>query len=170
MNDDLIRMYNEAIARIHDADILSSSNQSTSDSSSILRVLGFEILLKCAIKLCGQSYKSHHEYSKLWKALPGHASKEILSFAKLQSPGHTDFSNLERVLDAYKNVILNASGKSFKEQHDAGLEWEIKGFPINDADVRYYPEELYCLIEALKAYIKPKISKNDTPHRRRFEK
>lgn len=39
-------MFEEARARIHDADLHSESLREASDSSALIRVLGFEILLK----------------------------------------------------------------------------------------------------------------------------
>jgi hypothetical protein len=165
MTEDLLRMYNEAVARIHDADILASSPEVKSDSGSVLRVLGFEVLLKCAIKLSGQKPKNSHKYSDLWKALPGYASKEILAYALRRSPGHTDFSDLDKILNAFTNVFEHArygyefnEGIDFEEQAKKGEEWMRKGFPLDEAEIAYYPEELFCLIEGLKSYLAPEIS------------
>ena len=89
MNHDAKRMFDEAQARLQDASVLARSMDAASDSSALLQILGFEILLKCAIRLSGQTPRQHHDYSKLWLALPGYAQKEILQAAKARSPGHT---------------------------------------------------------------------------------
>ena len=46
--DHIKRMYREAHKYIDDASILSSNIDTKSDSASLLKILGFEILLKCA--------------------------------------------------------------------------------------------------------------------------
>jgi len=43
------RMYKEAHNLIDDANILSRYLDTKSDSASLLKILGFEILLKCAL-------------------------------------------------------------------------------------------------------------------------
>jgi hypothetical protein len=167
MNHDAKRMFNEALARINDANILAGSPNTASDSSALLRILGFEILLKCAIRLSGQSPKQSHVYAKLWRALPGYAQKEILKAAKERSPGHTDFSDLNKLLMHFQFVFEKAryhyelyEGWTPQEMDEFGKLWEELGAPTEEAVVQYHPEELFCLIEALKAYIEPRLSNN----------
>lgn len=165
MNHDAKRMFDDALARINDANVLSRSMDTASDSSAILSILGFEILLKCAIRLSGQTPKQHHNYAKLWLALPGDAQKELLKVAKERSPSHTDFSDLARLLRWYQFVFEKAryhyelyEGWTPEEMSELGRLWEELGAPTNEAVVQYYPEELFCLIEALKAYVEPRLS------------
>lgn len=167
MNHDAKRMFDEALARINDANILARSTNAVSDSSALLRILGFEILLKCAIRLSGQSPKQSHVYAKLWLALPGKAQNEILSTAKERSPDHTDFSDLEKLLVHFQFVFEKAryhyelyEGWTPEEMEEFGKLWEQLGSPTEEAVVQYHPEELFCLIEALKAYIEPRLSNN----------
>lgn len=167
MNHDAKRMFEEAIARINDANILAGSMKTASDSSALLQILGFEILIKCAIRLSGQSPKHHHVYSKLWLALPGYAQKEILKTAKERSPGHTDFSDINKLLLCYQFVFEKAryhyelyEGWTPQEMVEFGKLWEELGASVDEAVVVYHPEELFCLIEALKAYIEPRLSNN----------
>lgn len=173
MNHDAKRMFEEAIARINDANILAGSMKTASDSSALLQILGFEILLKCAIRLSGQSAKQHHFYSKLWLALPGYAQKEILKTAKERSPGHTDFSDINKLLLCYQFVFEKAryhyelyEGWTPQEVEEFGNLWEELGAPTDEAVVQYHPEELFCLIEALKAYIEPGLSNNSSKRTR----
>ena len=165
MNHDAKRMFDDALARINDANVLAGSMNTASDSSALLRILGFEILLKCAIRLSGQSPKQHHAYSKLWLALPGYAQKEIFKAAKERSPGHTDFSDISKLLLSYQFVFERAryhyelyEGWTPQEMDEFGKLWEELGAPTEEAVVQYHPEELFCLTEALKAYIEPRLS------------
>ncbi|HSB96546.1 MAG TPA: hypothetical protein VLC91_08865 [Spongiibacteraceae bacterium] len=165
MNHDAKRMFDDALARINDANILAGSMDTASDSSALLRILGFEILLKCAIRLSGQSPKHHHVYTKLWLALPGYAQKDILKTAKERSPGHTDFSDINKLLLRYQFVFEEAryhyelyEGWTPQEMDEFGKLWEELGAPTEEAMVQYHPEELLSLIEALKAYIEPRLS------------
>jgi hypothetical protein len=163
MSDDTKRMFNVALERLNDAKIL-DEQLSTTDSSALLRILGFEILLKCAIRISGQTPQRHHEYAKLWQALPGYASKDILSIAKDWMPGHTDFSDLTRLLNWYQYIFEKArysyeiyEGYTFKEQKERGESWEGRGAPTHEADMQYYPLELICLVEGLKVYIESRL-------------
>ncbi len=165
MSDDAKRMYHEALARLNDADILARSMQTSSDSSALLKILAFEILLKCAIQISGQTAKEHHNYRKLWLALPGYASKEVLRVAKGRSPGHTNFSDLKKLLNWYQFIFEKAryhyelyESYTLQEQEELGKFWEELGAPTHEAVVQYYPEELFCLIEGLKAYIEDRLS------------
>lgn len=164
MSDDTKRMYFEALERLDDAEILARSMRTSTDSSALLRILAFEILLKCAIRLSGQAAKSHHNYAKLWSALPGYASKEILRIAKERMPGQTDFSDLAKLLNWYQFIFEKAryhyelyEGYSFEEQKELGKFWEELGAPTHEAVVQYYPQELFCLIEGLKVYIEAQL-------------
>jgi hypothetical protein len=157
-------MFDDALARLNDANILAGSMETASDSSALLRILGFEILLKCAIRLSGQTPKQHHDYVKLWLALPGYAQKEILQTARERSRGHTDFSDLDKLLRWYQFVFERAryhyelyEGWTPEEMNEFGKLWEELGAPTNEAVVQYHPEELFCLVEALKAYIEPRL-------------
>jgi hypothetical protein len=165
MNHDAKRMFDEALAYLNDASVLAQSLRTESNGSALLQILGFEILLKCAIRLSGQSPKPHHDYAKLWLALPGYAQKEVLKTAKERSPGHTDFSDLSRLLRWYQFVFESAryhyelyEGWTPKEMDEFGKLWEELGSPAKEAVVQYHPEELFCLVEALKDYIEPRLS------------
>ena len=101
-------MYEEAAARLAEADVLASSLATASDSQALLRILAFEVLLKCALVLCGQEPKKSHVYSKLWRGLPSYAQKEILATAQARMPGHTDLSRLDYLLGWYQFIFEKA--------------------------------------------------------------
>jgi hypothetical protein len=157
-------MLAEARARIYDADILAESLRAQSDSQSLIRILGFEILLKCAIQLCGQRPKASHNYARLWLALPCSAQKEILEIAMNRMRGHTDFSDLPNLLKWYQIVFEKGryfyefyKSYSLNEQQELGEYWTELGSPVEEADMRYYPNELVCLCKALDAFISARL-------------
>ena len=55
--DHVKRMYKEANNLIYDAGILSRNLDQKSDAASLLKILGFEILLKCALLVSNQKPK-----------------------------------------------------------------------------------------------------------------
>jgi hypothetical protein len=165
MTDDAKRMFQEALGRISDAEVLARPTETRSDSSALLRILGFEVLLKCAILLSGQTPKQTHNYEKLWSQLPADVSSEILQSAKGRSAGHTDFSNVSKLLRWYRYIFEKAryhyelyKGWTLEEQTELGKLWEELGAPVEEAVVQYYPEELFCLIEGLKVHIQARLS------------
>jgi hypothetical protein len=164
MSDQVRRMYNEAHARLHDAEILSRSLRARSDSSAIIRILAFEILLKAALVVARQKPKAHHNYRKLWLGLPGKARKGILAVAKARMPGHADLSNVEDLLRWYQFIFEKAryhyelyEGYSLKEQAELGDLWLSLGAPTHEAVVQYHPDELVCLIAGLNAYVEAAV-------------
>jgi len=165
MSDYARRMYAEALTRLNDADVLAESMRTQSDSQQLLRILAFEVLLKCAVRLCDQTAKASHNYNNLWLALPGHARKQILLTAQERMPGHANFSDLERLLKAYQFVFEKAryyyelnEGNTLRQQRARGLRWRRRGAPEDEADLRYYPNELDCLIVGLRAFIEARLA------------
>ena len=130
------------------------------DSDALLRILGFEILLKCALLVAGVRAARHHKYVQLWADLPSFAQQRILAAARMRMPGHADLSNLDNLLNWYQFVFEKAryqyelyEGYSLQEQHELGEPWVSLGSPTDEAVVQYYPNELKCLIHGLKHFI-----------------
>ncbi|MBW7933848.1 MAG: hypothetical protein H3C62_09610 [Gemmatimonadaceae bacterium] len=160
MKDRIRRMYGEAMARLADADVLAQSPVSRSDSAALLRILAFEVLLKCALVIAGQEPKNSHNYGKLWRGLPGSVRDEVLAVAKARMPGHADLSNVESLLGWYRFIFEKAryhyelyNGYTAQEQSELGALWLSLGAPTEEAVVQYYPLELECLIAGLRAYV-----------------
>lgn len=161
MTDHASRMYSQAKARIDDADILSSALDRQSDSDSIIRILGFEVLLKCAALLSlGKIPRVSHSYFALWEQLPAEVINEIMQVALTHMPGHADLRQMKTLLDAYELVFKKAryyyelyEGCTKAEVREAGERWEANGAKDEDAAVVYYPNELGCLIEGLSRFI-----------------
>ena len=160
MSDHIRRMFYEAQERLHDADILAESLDTQSDSQAIIRILAFEILLKCALLVCSQKAKSNHNYAKLWLGLPGYAQSEILAVAAQNMPSHVDLSHLEELLGWYQFIFEKAryhyelyEDYTLAEQRELGEYWVSIGAPTEEAVVQYHPLELQCLIAGLSAFI-----------------
>lgn len=153
-------MYSEAIDRLGDADILAQSLTARSDSEAILRILAFEVLLKCALVVAGQEPRNSHNYSSLWLGLPVAVREEVLAVANTRMPGHADLSDVGRLLGWYRFIFEKAryhyelySGYTAHEQSELGALWLSLGAPTEEAVVQYYPLELECFIAGLRAYV-----------------
>ncbi len=158
-------MYIEATRRINDADILAHSISKQSDSEAILRILGFEALLKCALEIRGIAPPKSHDYVKLFSTLPYEERQEIISVATSRMPGLVDLSNPEKLLTWYRLIFEKESyyyefyeGYTLEEKIELGEFWIEIGAPTEEAEVQYFPNELFCLIEGLKSYTRCRLS------------
>lgn len=159
------RMYAEALSRLNDADVLAKSVHTQSDAPALLRILGFEVLLKCALRLSGLAPRKTHDYFALWQALPPETDAEIMRVARARMPGLADLSDLRRPLEAYRHVFERAryyyelhEGRTAEELHERARALEARGALVDEADVKYYPTELDCLIEGLREFIGPRVT------------
>ena len=160
MDATVTRMLIEARSRIHDADLLSQHLSRQGDSDALLRILGFEILLKCALVVEGGKPPRHHKYVQLWKLLTPQAQESILLAARSRMPGHADLSDIEKLLTWYQYVFERAryhyelyAGYTREEQRELGDLWVALGAPNDEAIVQYHPNELTCLIYGLEQFI-----------------
>ena len=164
MNDHAVRMLRDAEDRLNDATILATSLHTRSDAASLLKILAFEVLLKCAVFTNGGNPPKSHNYLILWQSLPESAQDAILSVAADRMPGHAELSNLEWLLRNYRFVFERAryfyefyEGYTLQEQSELGEFWVNLGSPDCEADVQYKPNELTCLVEGLLAYVKREL-------------
>ena len=79
MRDHARRMLPETRGRIHDVELLSGHGSRQSDADAQLRILGFEILLKCALMVSGTKPSRHYKYVELWRQLPPPTQAAILT-------------------------------------------------------------------------------------------
>ena len=164
MSDHAIRMLREAETRIADAAVLSQSMEARSDSAALLKILGFEVLLKCAVLLHGCKPGKSHNYVALWRQLPSVVRDSILASARDRMPGTADLSDPEALLRNYRFVFEKAryyyefyESYSLDEQQELGQLWLDRGAPESEAEVKYHPEELECLIHGLRVFIHGKL-------------
>lgn len=162
--DHIKRMYIEANKLIYDAGILSRNFDQKSDAASFIKILGFEILLKCALVLNNQKPPRNHKYYNLWLGLPVKVRSEILQYANSWMSDINDISNLEELLNNFQFIFEKVryfyefyEGYTLDEQHELGQFWKDIGAPLDEAEVRYYPDELECLIFGISEYIKKKV-------------
>jgi hypothetical protein len=143
--DHIKRMYKEAYGYIDDAAFLLRNLNTKSDSAALLKILGFEILLKCSLIVSDQIPMKTHNYYKLWLCLPDNARKKIIQNAKSRMHDINDFSNIENLLNNYKFVFERAryyyefyNDKTLEEQHKNGMVWAERGSPLEEAVVRFF--------------------------------
>lgn len=168
------RMYVQALARLNDSDVTAQSLRTQSDSQSLLRILAFEVLLKCALRLCDvEPYKTHN-YAVLWDMLQPEHQAEILRSAAERTPGQGELSNVDGLLHAYQHVFERGryyyellEGQTEDEARQRDQEWEARGAPADEADVRYYPAELDSLITGLRAFIEARMPELMAEHQAR---
>lgn len=162
--DHIKRMYIEADKLIYDSGILSRNIDQKSDAASFIKILGFEILLKCALVINKQNPKRNHKYYKLWLKLPGKVKSEILKYADSRMADINVSPNLEVLLNNFQFIFEKVGyfyefyeGYTLDEQHELGQFWKDIGAPLDEAEVRYYPDELECLIFGISEYIKKTV-------------
>ena len=160
MNDHVARMLSNARGRLSDADVLAQSLAATSDSVSILRLLGFEVLPKAAqLKATGR-YGRSHCYSRLWAELPSTVQTAVLDSARQRFQSHVDLTRMDRLLRDWEFAFTR--GRYFFEiyedynlaqQRELGEYWESLGAPEAEADVRFNPMEMDAIIHGLVEYV-----------------
>lgn len=160
MNDHVARMLSDAKDRLNDADILAQSLHTASDSTSLLRILALEVLLKAAQLAAMGRYKRSHNYSALWQALPPTAKASVLDVANQRYPDHADLSNLDVLLQDWEYAFTKGryyfelyENYTLEQQRQLGELWVSLGAPEHEAEVRFHPFELQALTEGLVAYI-----------------
>ena|SRR6185312_9212254 len=150
-------MRRESNRRLAAAETLSNA-AGESDETYLLRLLGFELLLKLAVELkTGRSAPKHHQFHKIFRLLPRTVQKDILRLAG------------ERIgpsaLGTNRNSVLKDLGRNFvnlrypferyshmteTEYLDVGAKWLASGAQDSQAHFRFHPEELRGLTAALQ--------------------
>jgi hypothetical protein len=159
MNDHVARMLRDAEERLHDADILAGA-PSGGSSSSLLRILALEVLLKAVQYATLGAYQPHHRYVELWSALPSEARAQILAVAGDRFPGHACFNDLDALLKDWEFAFMKGryyfelyEHQSAAEQRKTVEAWLARGAPLDEAQVSYHPLELQALAYGLIGYL-----------------
>lgn len=157
-------MLDSALGRLHDAELLCKRLDTQSDSAALLSILGFEILLKCSLRLSGAAPAKSHNYVKLWYDLPESARVEILDVASARMPGVADLSYIDNLLNWYQYIFQKArypyemlEGYTASEERELGDLWESLGAPTEEALIQYHPMELACLIAGARSYVEKRV-------------
>jgi hypothetical protein len=147
------RVFTEALARLHDADILANSLETQSDAPLLLRVLGFEVLLKCVVLLAGGTPRTNHDYLDHWQMLPPSAQADVLRAAQDFAPARLDAKNVDAVLSACRRVVINDR----YYDRSAGEPQQRSLFGMRHKESCPYPKELECLIYGLRVLIETRL-------------
>lgn len=173
------RMYREACSRIADADFLARHvPPSAYGSDHLLRVLGFEVLMKAALRIFAVKYPTaKHRYLELWERMPLEGRQEILGAAVNRLGGIRDPSSpsnaavnlcnskdLERVLNHAERFFTRAryqyeyfDGFTEEEQRAVEARWLERAAPQEEADIVTYAPEIDALITGLRALIQSRL-------------
>ncbi len=158
-----MRMHDEANRRLYDADILSGSLANKSDSGEIIRVLAFEVLLKCVAYISTAVSPKSHRYFEIWRSLPGAARERILILARERIGPYADYGDINRqeaLLKDFQFVFEQAryyyelyESATIREQTREGEYWIARGGNLDEAKVRYHPHEMTGLLHGLNGSI-----------------
>ena len=153
-------MLRESDSRLQSADLLRSSGDG-SDSAYLLRLLGFELLLKVIFEeSLGATAPRHHRYAEIFTALPEDVQTKLVRLAgerigpssltddpiKVLTELGANFIGLRYPYDKY-------IGMSEAEYTKAGSDWMAADLNLETAKFRYYPQELVGLIYGAQRFI-----------------
>jgi len=160
-------MWLEANAFLHDSELLSNSLDRLSDANYLLRLLSFELFIKCLSNVLGIQVGKRHNYKDIFSNFPREFRDEILTNAKQNYAGHVDYTDIDSLLETFEEQFIALrypyeyyEGLTEEEYNKKGEEWEKNGMPLEQATIRYYPMELKGLIDALKDILKREIANN----------
>jgi HEPN domain-containing protein len=149
-------MLQESSKRFNSSELLRASGDD-SDSAYLLRLIGFELLLKVVVERSINSHVHGHNYQDLFNKISQQEQENILRIANERIGLSALSSNHIGVLtDLGSNFVKlryphEKYGHMTQEQYtQAGVSWIAAGANTADADYRYHPEELFGLTFALQ--------------------
>lgn len=154
MSFHLTLMHREALRRLDDGEALSGRG----DSAHLLCLLGFELLLKLVHEVTlGKETLHGHKYDLIFCDLPAEIQEEILVNSRARI-GHSSLSTnpLDVLKEWGQNFIAlrypyeKYKGLTEEEYLSMGQRWLEADAPLEGAQFRYYPEELFAMLEVLK--------------------
>ena len=128
------------------------------DSAHLLSLLGLELLLKLVHEVSAGKKTPHgHKYHLIFRDLPANTQTEILeragnrigpsalntAAADIFKEWGTNFISLRYPYERYE-------GLTEEEYHQLGDDWVASGAPVEEAFFRYFPQELFGIVDALK--------------------
>lgn len=170
----LILMRREAERRLADADTLAEADMLTeaiadtdapearlcrvSDSAYLLRLLGLELLLKCVHEATLRTVSRHgHHYEVIFSTLPAAMQARHLRLAGERIGPSGLASDALGVLAEWGRNFIALRYPYEKYEHPSeqvyralGERWVAEGAPLQSATFRYYPEELFGFVHALR--------------------
>ncbi|KPQ14852.1 MAG: hypothetical protein HLUCCA09_03120 [Rhodobacteraceae bacterium HLUCCA09] len=124
-------------------------------SSSFLRVLAFEILLKAVCVAERGRFPASHDYAWLWDWLSPTTRENLRELALDRDPSSTAvfsaevLSGLTAAFEHCRYDFQFAIDRTEDEHVLRGHEWVAAGAPPEAADFRTYEDELHSMIFAL---------------------
>jgi HEPN domain-containing protein len=159
------RMLTTALARLHDADLLSESLEAASDSAYLLRLLALEILLKALLLTSGVRAMRSHRYDSLFSHLPDAIQSRILAQAAERMSTSADYSTHLMLLETFSDNFIDLrypyeghERESAAEFTELGRKWLDDGALDADASVLYHPLELQGFNFALQSEVESWIA------------
>ena len=159
------RMMKAASARLHDAELLQQTLQASADSGYLLKLLGFEILLKALVLTTGEQPDRNHSYEEFFWVLPEAVRNRVISRAAERMSTSADYSRVPDLLHAFGKdfIALRYSyevydGVSAEAYDGAARGWVNKGAPISEATFVYPEEELVGLAFSLELELRDWLS------------
>ena len=156
----------EAEKRLRDAEVLEAAGgPGRGDSDYLLRLLALELLLKFHYEAdTGKQPPKNHKYGALFERLsPGHQSLLLEEAGNRIGPSDLSTRPMNVLEEWSLNFVLlrypyeKYKGMTEQEFRGHSDHWLKEGTALEDADFRYYPEELYGFLHALQTVL-PKPS------------
>lgn len=151
-------MQREAAQRLDDARQLSKSDASNpfSNSAHLLCLLALELLLKLVYEAVLGRPRHGHDYNQIFSELPQETQARLLTLAE-ERIGQSALSiNPDGVLNEWARNFIDLrypyeryEGMTEAEYKRLADDWVQRGGPLDDAQFRFYPEELYGILHAL---------------------
>ena len=153
-------MLRESGSRLQSAELLRISGDG-SDSAYLLRLLGFELLLKVIFEESrGVSAPRHHRYAEIFTALPADVQTKLVRLAGERiGPSALASDPIQVLTELGANFIGlrypydKYAGMSAVEYAKAGSDWVAAGAELQSAVFRYHPEELVGLTYGAQQFI-----------------
>ena len=161
-------MYNQAMSMMSDTDMLDQKSVTLSDASYLIKLLAFEILIKCVVLIDTSKYKQNHNYQELFESLSESTRKRTMIQAAHWSGKCIENDDLQKLLAIYESnfVKIRYPFESYKnmterEYCDYSDLWIELGSPIDEADFQYFPDQLRGLIKALSEQVEEYLAKTE---------
>ena len=152
-------IFEEGVKRYSDGDFLTQKR--SSDSGCLLKLLGFELLLKASLYIDKGKENYTHNYYAVYCTLNRGLKDRLVGAAQESSQIFDIKSRIEILLKWYSYNFVRLrypfqsySGFTETEYREYSDLYAQLGYPDGEAEFEYYPEELKGLVFALEAYVR----------------
>lgn len=152
-------MHREAIERLTDSAFLAEHLVSRADSSYLLGLLAFEILLKAVVLIHSGCPDRSHSYVDLYDLLPADVQNRVVQIGRT-ARSDCDLTHWHDLLSVFGSNFVKLRypyeryrGMTEEEYHERGRQWADSGSPLDEADFVYHPAELSALTHGLRVEV-----------------